>query len=200
MMQLISLPLRPASLMHKNPQWSKIICGMRARRRKYQLINLQMFLKNISFVQFLWLLFNNTNFFLVFVVLDDKMSVSLQLHADLSVYPKFWGHRVFIYSGYCSCHCWIVLPKNPRAEFLWFRWISLFCFKCCCLIDFLIPIVTWWVLHFSIKYWDLPVKFVAVCGNAFKSFKCGGELWLQENIFCHAPYFKVNKPDKFEVD
>ena len=29
----------------------------------------------------------------------------LQLHADLSVYPKFWGYQVFIYSGYCSCHC-----------------------------------------------------------------------------------------------
>ena len=30
---------------------------------------------------------------------------ALQLHADLSVYPKFWGYQVFIYSGYCSCHC-----------------------------------------------------------------------------------------------
>ena len=30
---------------------------------------------------------------------------SLQLHADLRVYPKFWGYQVFIYSGYCSCHC-----------------------------------------------------------------------------------------------
>ena len=30
---------------------------------------------------------------------------SLQLHADLSVYPKFWGYQVFIYSSYCSCHC-----------------------------------------------------------------------------------------------
>ena len=28
----------------------------------------------------------------------------LQLHADLSVNPKFWGHQVFIYSGYCSCY------------------------------------------------------------------------------------------------
>ena len=24
--------------------------------------------------------------------------MALQLHADLSVYPKFWGHQVFIYS------------------------------------------------------------------------------------------------------
>ena len=30
---------------------------------------------------------------------------TLQLHADLSVYPKFWGYQVFMYSGYCSCHC-----------------------------------------------------------------------------------------------
>ena len=30
---------------------------------------------------------------------------TLKLQADLSVYPKFWGHQVFIYSGYCSCHC-----------------------------------------------------------------------------------------------
>ena len=30
---------------------------------------------------------------------------SVQLHAELSVYPKFWGYQVFIYSGYCSCHC-----------------------------------------------------------------------------------------------
>ena len=29
----------------------------------------------------------------------------LQLHADLSVCPKFWGYQVFIYSGYCSYHC-----------------------------------------------------------------------------------------------
>ena len=28
-----------------------------------------------------------------------------QLHADLSVYPKFWGHQVFIYSGYCFSRC-----------------------------------------------------------------------------------------------
>ena len=33
------------------------------------------------------------------------MTDTLQLHADLSVYPKFWGYQVFIYSGYCSCHC-----------------------------------------------------------------------------------------------
>ena len=36
---------------------------------------------------------------------ENLMSASLQLHADLSVYPKFWGYQVFIYSGYCSCHC-----------------------------------------------------------------------------------------------
>ena len=29
--------------------------------------------------------------------------------------------------------------------------ICLFCFEFCCLIDFLIPIVTWWVLNLSIK-------------------------------------------------
>ena len=28
----------------------------------------------------------------------------------------------------------------------------------------------------------MPVKFAAVCGNAYKSFKCGGQLWLH-NIF-----------------
>ena len=56
--------------------------------------------------------------------------------------------------------------------------ICLFCFEFWCLIDFLIPIVTWWVL----KYSDLPVKFAAVCGNAYKSFKRGRQLWLH-NIF-----------------
>ena len=44
--------------------------------------------------------------------------------------------------------------------------ICLFCFEFCCLIDF----------------FDLPVKFAAVCGNAYKSFKRGGQLWLH-NIF-----------------
>ena len=33
------------------------------------------------------------------------MYYTLQLHAHLSVHPKFWGYQVFIYSGYCSCHC-----------------------------------------------------------------------------------------------
>ena len=35
-----------------------------------------------------------------------------QPHPDLSVYPKFWGHQVFIYLGYCSCHC-----RLPSEEF-----------------------------------------------------------------------------------
>ena len=60
--------------------------------------------------------------------------------------------------------------------------IYLFCFEFCCLIDFLIPIVTWWVLNLSIKILRLAVKFAAVCGNAYKSFKRGGQLWLH-NIF-----------------
>ena len=38
-------------------------------------------------------------------VLKTLTYTTLQLHADLSVYPKFWGHQVLIYSGYCSCHC-----------------------------------------------------------------------------------------------
>ena len=37
-------------------------------------------------------------------------------------------------------------------------------------------------LIYALKYSDLNVKFVAVCGNAYKSFKRGGQLWLH-NIF-----------------
>ena len=51
---------------------------------------------------------------------QTSVTVSLQVHADLSVYPKFWGHQVFIYTGYQAIILAIVdyLPKNPRAEFL----------------------------------------------------------------------------------
>ena len=56
------------------------------------------------------------------------------------------------------------LTKNPRAEFLLFRCDIFLFFKFCCLIDFLIPIVTWWVSNFSIKYLDLPVRFAAFAG------------------------------------
>ena len=41
---VILLPLRPASLMHKNPQRHKIMCGMHPVGHKDQLIDLKMFL------------------------------------------------------------------------------------------------------------------------------------------------------------
>ena len=55
--------------------------------------------------------------------------------------------------------------------------ICLFCFEFFWLIDFLIPVVTWWVLNLAIK-----ILVAAVCGNAYNSFKRGGQLWLH-NIF-----------------
>ena len=45
---VILLPLRPASLMHKNPQRCKIIHRMRPIGRKHRLIDLNMFLVEIS--------------------------------------------------------------------------------------------------------------------------------------------------------
>ena len=75
--------------------------------------------------------------------------------------PKFLGHQVFIYS-----------PKKPWVEFLWFRSDISLLFQILLLgmIDFLIPIVTWSVLNFSVKYPALLVKFVSVWCNALQVF------------------------------
>ena len=62
---MILLPLRPASLTHKNPQIRKIIHGMRPVGRKDRSIDLNMCIAEVSgpFVlflwQLLWLLFND---------------------------------------------------------------------------------------------------------------------------------------------
>ena len=77
--------------------------------------------------------------------------------------------------------------------------ISFFCFKFGCLIDFLIPIVTWWVLNFSIKYPDLPARFAAFAGMltsllSVVANSAGG------NIFSVMHPITKNKADKFEVD
>ena len=82
---------------------------------------------------------------------ERNLSFALQLHADLSVYPKFWDHQVFIYSGYCSCHCRLPSEESTSGIPLILGAICLFCFEFCCLIDFLIAIVTWWVFNVSIK-------------------------------------------------
>ena len=66
----------------------------------------------------------------------------LQLHADLSVYPKFWGYQVFIYSGYCHLPLSITFRRIHERNSFDLGAICLFCFEFCCLIDFLIPIVT----------------------------------------------------------
>ena len=47
---VILLPLRPASLTHKNPPKRKIIHGMRSVGRKEQSIDLKIFWKNILFM------------------------------------------------------------------------------------------------------------------------------------------------------
>ena len=47
---VILLPLRPASLMHKNPQGHKLIHGMHPVGCKERSINLKIFLWNILFV------------------------------------------------------------------------------------------------------------------------------------------------------
>ena len=56
------------------------------------------------------------------------------------------------------------LPKNPWAEFLWFRCDIFLFFQILLLHWLLVPIVTWCVLNFSIKYSDLPVRFAAFAG------------------------------------
>ena len=38
------------------------------------------------------------------------------------------------------------------------------------------------IKFFPLKYSDLPVKFAAVCGNAYKSVKRGGQLWLHNIV------------------
>ena len=55
-------------------QRCKIIFGMRPARRKDRLINLKMFLKNISVT------FPDAYFLLVFVVLDNRRSIFLFLN------------------------------------------------------------------------------------------------------------------------
>ena len=69
---VILLPLRCASLMHKNPQRRKIIHGIYLVGLKGWSVDLRMLLYNILFVWFLrlflWLLFNNEYWF-VFLVL-----------------------------------------------------------------------------------------------------------------------------------
>ena len=54
------------------------------------------------------------SFGFIFLFFPIKVAGALQLHADLSVYPKFWGYQVFIYSGYCSCHC--QLPSEESTS------------------------------------------------------------------------------------
>ena len=50
-----------------------------------------------------------------------------QLHVDLSVYPKFWGHQVFIYSGYCSCHRRLPYEESTSGiPFIQVRYLSFF--------------------------------------------------------------------------
>ena len=39
-----------------------------------------------------------------------------QLHAALSVYPKFWGHWAFIYSRYCSYSSLILTDVLPTTR------------------------------------------------------------------------------------
>ena len=49
-LSVILLRLRPASLMHKNPQRHKIIHGMHPVKRKDRLIDLKMFSQTIQFM------------------------------------------------------------------------------------------------------------------------------------------------------
>ena len=74
---------------------------------------------------------------------------TLQLHADLNVYPKFWGHQVFIIQAIVPAI--VDYRRIHERNSFDLGAICLFCFEFCSLIDFLIPIVTWWVLNLSIK-------------------------------------------------
>ena len=108
--------LHPASLMHKNPQRHKIICGMRPVRSKDRLIDLKMFLKNVLFVWFLWLflwlLFNDTNFFfsllcltiegvhfyfskLWYRVLESVFRIIVWLYKDPGLFFWIGTHEIF---------------------------------------------------------------------------------------------------------
>ena len=61
---VILFPLRPASLMHKNPQRGKIIHELCPVGCKERSIDLKMiFWYNILFVGFLWLLFKDAYLF-----------------------------------------------------------------------------------------------------------------------------------------
>ena len=68
---VILLPLRPASLIHNNPQRRKIIREMRPVGLKERSIDLKMiFWYNILYVGFLWLLFKDAYCFSLFCALD----------------------------------------------------------------------------------------------------------------------------------
>ena len=53
---------------------------------------------------------------LLFVVYASKIFEIVGNLADLRVYPKFWGHQVFIYSGYCSCHCRLISEESRNLK------------------------------------------------------------------------------------
>ena len=85
--------------------------------------------------------------------------------------PKFWGYQVR-YSYIQAIVLVIVdyLPKKPRAHFLGVR-----CDICLLFQILLMPIDTWWVLNFAIKYSDLSVKFAAFVGMLTGLRKRGGK-------------------------
>ena len=78
---MILLPLRPASLTHKNPKRRKIICGMGPVGRKDRLINLKMFFVEypvcVISVAVLVAVVKRCLFLLVFVVLYNRRSTFL---------------------------------------------------------------------------------------------------------------------------
>ena len=87
----ILLPLRPGSLTHKNPQRCKIICGMHPVGCKDRLIDLKMFLYNITFVISVAVLVafvKRILFLLVFVVLYNRRSIFIN---SVNCNTEFWS-------------------------------------------------------------------------------------------------------------
>ena len=73
-------------------------------------------------------------------------------------------YSVFTYSGYCSS------TSGVLFRILLLDWL----FNPLCYLMS--------IKFFPLKYSDLPVKFAAVCGNAYKSVKRGGQLWLHNIV------------------
>ena len=107
--------------------------------------------------------------------LSDHLEKQLSIHVNITTSRRFKCVPQIL--GLLSIHIFrllflslsITFRRDHERNAFELGAISFFCFKFCCLINFLIPIVTWWVLNFSIKYSDLPVKICGLCGNAYRS-------------------------------